>query len=286
MGNVANQMPIQSGGLPRIRSKDTKTTVFAHDSLRRLKSRRICPDPTEDPQTQFLSHFTIDPGPMNRITTAVTCILLLFCALPDQSVAQIFGLRGGVERTQIVSDLESGQIGTETGYAVGAFINIPLPKNFGLSVEGLYSQKVVTQQNLEAAQGGAFDPTASLHLGYIQMPITASYRFPVPGPLKPRLYGGPVIGVVVDESVDLNGKRAGDVANEAAILTRDAFNEREIGWIAGAGATLGFRGFPVYLMFDLRYIGGVSTISDDFAGNPLARQLEVGAFSGMIGIGF
>lgn len=223
---------------------------------------------------------------MSRIPATLTFVLALLAWSPQNSAAQYFGLRGGVERTQIVTDIESGSIGTETGFAVGAFINIPLPKNFGISVEGLYSQKVVTQQNLEAAQTGAFDPSASLELGYIQMPITASYRFPVPGPLKPRLYGGPVIGVVVDAAIDLNGKRAGDVANEAAILTKEAFADREVGWIAGAGATLGFRGFPVYLMFDLRYIGGVSTISDDFAGNPLARQLEVGAFSGMIGIGF
>ncbi len=223
---------------------------------------------------------------MSRFSAALALAVAFLLATPQHSTAQYFGLRGGVERTQLVTDVGSGTIGTETGYALGAFINIPLPKNFGISVEGLYSQKVVTQQNLESAQTGAFDPSASLHLGYIQMPITASYRFPVPGPLKPRIYGGPVVGVVVDEAIDLNGKRAGDVANEAAILTKDAFADREVGWIAGAGATLGFRGFPVYLMFDLRYIGGVATISDDFAGNPLARQLEVGALSGMIGIGF
>jgi hypothetical protein len=213
-------------------------------------------------------------------------LLMTFFLAGSPAAAQVFGFRGGMERTQIVSDVGSNTIGTETGLSIGAFINMRLPANLGISVEGLYTQKIVTQQNLELAQAGTLNPDASLHLGYIQIPITLAYYIPVPGPLKPRLYGGPVVGVVVDESIDLKGKKAGDVANEAAILTKGAFADRELGWTVGAGASLGFRGFPIHLMFDLRYIGGVASISDDFAGNPLARQLEIGAFSGMIGIGF
>ncbi len=221
-----------------------------------------------------------------RALRAMPIVLAVSMIAPISVAAQYFGIRGGAERTQLMTDVDSGTIGTETGITLGAFINIPLPANLGISLEGLYSQKVVTQQNLELAQQGAFDPSASLHLGYIQMPITMSYRFPVPGPLKPRVYAGPVIGVVVDQSIDLKGKSAGDIANEASLLTREAFSDREVGWTVGTGASLGFRGFPVHLIFDLRYIGGVTTIKEDFAGNPLARQLEVGAFSGMIGIGF
>lgn len=213
-------------------------------------------------------------------------VVLLLGSFASSATAQRFGLRGGVERTQLVNDVSNNAIGTETGFTLGAFINVPLPKNFGLAFEGMYSQKVVTQQNLELAQTGEFDPDASLHLGYIQMPLMVTYSLPVPGPLKPRLFGGPVIGVVVDESIDLKGKQAGDITNEAALLTKEAFADREIGWTAGAGASLGFRGFPILLIFDMRYTGGVASIQDDFDGNPLSRQLEIGAFSGSIGIAF
>ncbi|NNE34910.1 MAG: outer membrane beta-barrel protein [Rhodothermales bacterium] len=225
--------------------------------------------------------------PVRSRTFRTICVpvLIMFVTVCTAS-AQSFGLRGGVEQTQLVNDVESNSIGTETGYVLGAFINIGLPANFGLSVEGLYSQKIVTQQNLELAEAGVLNPEASLELGYVQMPVTLSYSVPLRGPLTPRFYGGPVVGVVVNESINLMGKQAGDIANEAAVLTRNAFADREIGWTAGAGATLGFKGFPVFLIFDMRYIGGVATISDDFEGNPLSRNLKMGAISGMVGIAF
>ena len=201
------------------------------------------------------------------------------------AVAQYFGLKGGIQQTSIVTDVENNAFGTETGYTIGAFVNIPLPKNFGIGVEALYAQKIVTQQNAELSQVGGVDPSTSLNLGYLEIPMMLQYRIPVAGFLRPRLYGGPVIGVIVDESIDLKGKTVGGVINEASLLTREAFDDREVGWMAGAGATLGL-GSIVYLLLDLRYTGGISTLSDDFSGNPLARQIKIGAFTAMLGLGF
>ena len=230
----------------------------------------------------------LKPAPVRRTNAVRARILMLavLLVLATNADAQYFGLRGGVERSQIVSNLDSGTIGTETGITLGAFVNIPLPKRFGIGVEGMYSQKVVTQQNLVLAQSGTFEPDASLELGYLEVPILLQYRFPLPGLLKPRLFAGPVIGVVVNESVDLKGKSPGDIANESAVLTRDAFADKEVGYTVGASASLGFKLIPVKFIFDLRYVAGVASIRDDFAGNPMSRDLNVGAFSGTIGLGF
>jgi len=223
--------------------------------------------------------------PTMRSMRGVMLALATTLVFTTSAAAQGFGLRGGVERTAIVTDVESGTLGTETGITLGAFVGIPLPYNFAVQAEGMYSQKIVTQQNLELAQQGEFSPDASLELGYIEIPITLAYRVPLSGPLRPRVYAGPVIGVVVNESVDLKGKEAGDIANEATLLTREAFADKEVGYMAGVGASLRLGPLP-QLMFDIRYTGGLATVSQDFAGNPLARNLEIGAFSALVGIGF
>ena len=128
------------------------------------------------PRSHQYSHMQSVPMSiiLNTVSpTRVASVVLLFAlVVPTSSSAQVFGLRGGMERTQIVTDVDRNTIGTETGLSVGAFVNLRLPANLGLSVEGLYSQKIVTQQNLQLAQEGALNPDASLHLGYIQIPIT------------------------------------------------------------------------------------------------------------------
>ena len=217
--------------------------------------------------------------------TITLLVLGIFIWQSEPAQAQYFGLKGGIQQTNIVTDLENNAFGTETGFTIGAFVNIPLPKNFGIGIEGLYAQKIVTQQNAELAQQGELDPSTSLDLGYLEIPVMLQYRIPVAGFLSPRIYGGPVIGVIVNESIDLKGNTVGGVLNEATLLTREAFDDREVGWLAGAGASLSL-GSIAYLLLDLRYTGGISTLSDDFSGNPLARQIKIGAFTAMLGLGF
>ena len=217
--------------------------------------------------------------------TITLLVLGIFIWQSEPAQAQYFGLKGGIQQTNIVTDLENNAFGTETGFTIGAFVNIPLPKNFGIGIEGLYAQKIVTQQNAELAQQGELDPSTSLDLGYLEIPVMLQYRIPVAGFLRPRLYAGPVIGVIVNESIDLKGNTVGGVLNEATLLTRDAFDDREVGWLAGAGASLSL-GSIAYLLLDLRYTGGITTLSDDFSGNPLARQIKIGAFTAMLGLGF
>ena len=219
---------------------------------------------------------------------ALILSLTFLTATPFASFGQTFGILGGIDQTNITTDEASNTFGTETGYTIGALLNFPLPANFAVGAEGRYSQKIITQQNLEVAQGSEFNPDARLELGTIEIPIILTYRIPTGKRVTPRLYGGPVIGVAVNESVDLNGKEVSDVVDEAAILTQEAFAERETGYMFGVGATLDLlSGYsPVFLMLDARYTGGLTTIQDDFEGNGLSRQINIGSVSAVLGIGF
>ena len=218
-----------------------------------------------------------------------SCLLLAFLFFAGRASGQGFGIRGGIQQTNLVEDEASNTIGTETGLTLGGFFNIKLPANLGLSAEGMYTQKILTQQNVEALDGGELEPDVTLELGTIEIPITLSWRAPLKGPLHPRLYGGPLIGVIVNERVELADKSVGDVLDEAFVLTKDAFAEREVGWIVGAGLTLslGELGMgSMHLLADLRYQSGITTVSEEFAGNPLSQELRIGAFTALLGIGF
>jgi hypothetical protein len=223
----------------------------------------------------------------NRLLRTVWVILLGVWAAGVQ--AQTYGIRGGIQQTNLVTDEAGETFGTETGLSLGGFLNIRLPKNFLLSAEGMYTQKIVTQQSAAVAQAGNFDPDVTLELGTIEIPITLSWRAPLGGPFYSRLYGGPLIGVIVDEQVKVDDRSVGDVLDDAFVLTKDAFDEREVGWIAGGGITVSLRelGFGrISLLADLRYQRGITTVREDFAGNPLSRQIRMGAFTALLGVGF
>jgi hypothetical protein len=214
-------------------------------------------------------------------------LILVFCVSMAQ--AQTYGIRGGVQETNLITDEAGETFGTETGLSLGGFLNIRLPQNLFLSTEVLYTQKIVTQQSAAVAQGGAFDPDVTLELGTIEIPITLAWRAPLGGPFYSRLYGGPIIGVIVDEQVKVDDRPIGDVLDDAFVLTKDAFDEREVGWIAGGGITVSLRemGFGgISLLADIRYQRGITTVREDFAGNPLSRQIRMGAFTALLGVGF
>lgn len=225
-----------------------------------------------------------------RYVRIILCCLLLGSA--HNVLGQRYGLRGGIQETNLVADETSETFGTETGLSLGGFLGVNLPANLALSAEGLYTQKIVTQQDVAGLEGGGIEeanPDVTLELGTIEIPITLAWRANLTGPLYSRLYGGPIIGIIVDEQVEVNDRPVADVFEDAYERTREAFTEREVGWLVGGGLTLSLSqlGFGnVHLLADVRYHSGITSIEDDFAGNPLSQQIRVGAITGMLGIGF
>jgi hypothetical protein len=240
---------------------------------------------------RIYSYQSIISGPHMSSFRQFLSISLVLAVVSVSAVvaAQGYGIRGGIQQTNLVEDAASNTLGTETGLTLGGFFNIRLPANLGVSVEGMYTQKILTQQNANVLAGGEFDPDVTLELGTIEIPITVFWQAPLKGPLYPRLYGGPLIGVIVNEKVDLADQSIGEALDEAFVLTKDAFAEREIGWIAGAGLTLSLADLGMgstHLLADLRYQSGITTVSEEFAGNPLSQELRIGAFTALLGIAF
>ncbi|HEX9660403.1 MAG TPA: outer membrane beta-barrel protein, partial [Rhodothermales bacterium] len=146
-----------------------------------------------------------------------------------------------------------------------------------------------TQEEAGTTQQGPAEPDVELELGSIEIPVALAWKPPVEGRVRPRIYGGPVVAVIVNEQVNLTDQSAGEVLDEAFILTREAFSDRDLGWVAGAGLSIHLVDLGVtklQLMADVRYVGGLNSVHKDFAGNPLRRTVGVGAFNAMVGVGF
>ncbi|MGA7304509.1 MAG: outer membrane beta-barrel protein [Rhodothermales bacterium] len=223
----------------------------------------------------------------NHLAGAGLCLALICTA--RTTFGQAFGFNGGLQKANIKTDEAKNAFGTEVGYTLGFFLNIGLPSNFGIFTEARYSQKIITQQEAADAQHQLTNPDVKLDLGSIEIPVALAWKPPVKGRVRPRIYAGPVISVIVNQQVELTEKSPGDVINEAFVLTRDAFADRDLGWVAGAGLSIKLIDLGIttlQLMGDVRYVGGLNSVNKDFAGNPLRRSIGVGAFNAMVGVGF
>ena len=225
------------------------------------------------------------------MSTRYVCaaLVLVLPLLAGTAFGQSFGINTGLQKATIRTDDAKNAFGTEIGYTVGLFFNIPLLSNFGIFAEAMYSQKIITQEEAGLDQPAGSEPDVKLALGSIEMPVALAWKPPVEGRVRPRIYAGPVISVIVDEQVDLAHQPVGDVLDEAFVLTREAFSDRDLGWVAGAGLSIHLVDLGVtklQLMGDVRYVGGLNSVHEDFAGNPLRRTVGVGAFNAMVGVGF
>ena len=70
---------------------------------------------------------------------------------PSNVMTSGVSLSAGCRSRRVSSALTASSItarafGTEIGYTVGLFFNLPLPSNFGIFTEAIYSQKIITQE--------------------------------------------------------------------------------------------------------------------------------------------
>ncbi len=199
-------------------------------------------------------------------------IMLLF---PNLSLAEgkKVGLKIGMNRATFQGDdvKEMEQVFGEKmeskwGLCVGGFIRFNISKAFAIQPEVLYTMK--------GAKIGAtvLDITSKweFSLSYLEVPVLVKFMIPAPGGVKPNLYAGPAL------AIKLSGKIKHEVpgwpVEEEDI---EGMKDTDFGLIVGAGIDFG------KLMVDLRYVLGLTAISDD-ANNDIKNRV----ISLMIGFSF
>lgn len=172
----------------------------------------------------------------------ILLIALLIFVKTSSVFAQItFGIKGGVNFSQLKTDFESQSVGanlqqsldTKTGYVGGVYFR------FGKTV-------FLQPELIFSAKGGNLNLNSQkVHVDYtsLDVPVLIGYKL---GPL--RINAGPVASFKVSNSI------SDDLKNYSSNIG-DSFKNATYGYQAGAGLDIGS------LSVDLRYEGSLSDIS-------------------------
>ncbi|WP_337044354.1 porin family protein [Emticicia sp. 17c] len=129
-----------------------------------------------------------------------------------------------------------------SGLNAGLFLNHSINSNFGIMVEGTYSQMGTKVQN-----GGNME-----RIHYLQIPVAAVYYFGQRGQaFRPKIFAGPYLGILL-AATDRTGSK---VANGQPVYTN-----ADVGAQVGLGFNYRIKN-ETWLNADVRYIRGFGDIT-------------------------
>ena len=199
------------------------------------------------------------------------------------------GIKGGVNFASIGGGDEDELYGnadqqTLTGWSFGGFLTLkPLP------VFGVNADVLLNRVGTRAEEAGT---ELNIGLTYLEIPVTAQFYLPLPGPVKPRLYAGPSIGFGIGGKEEISG--GGESLEQDVAFGDDQSDDSElsvyqsphISGVVGAGLDVKLPVGPS-LKFDVRYSFGISNIIPGFDDLNLdAPELRQNYLAFQVGIGF
>jgi hypothetical protein len=177
--------------------------------------------------------------------------------LPSLSLAAGIkvGLKIGMNRAdfhgedvQEMLQAMGGYMESKWGLCAGGFVRFNISKTFAIQPEVLYTMK-----------GAKIDSTVlrikskwEFNLSYLEVPVIVKFMIPTPGGVKPNLYAGPSLAIKLSSKI--KHEIPGWPVEEQDI---EGMKDTDFGLIIGAGIDFG------KLMVDLRYVLGLTAISDD-----------------------
>jgi hypothetical protein len=207
---------------------------------------------------------------MKKFTIAIVALAALV-ALSSPLFAEgkmMFGVKGGLNLANIIGeDVENNSM--KVGFAGGVFMCYNLTEIFAIQPELLYSMKGVKYEAgiLEVNQ----------NLNYFEIPLLLKVNLPTEGKIKPSLYAGPALGILMSAEVE-------------DLDVKDYMKGTDFGIIAGAA--LGYQMESGMLFGEFRYEVGLSTIWDlsdeELAAADLTEQPDEknSVISILVGYGF
>jgi hypothetical protein len=182
-----------------------------------------------------------------RHSVSVSLFLVLASVLPSRAFAQEplwFGVKGGLNLASADVTAIGFSISPDSrpGVVVGAFVGYDFHPNFGMQVEGLYTQK--------GAKVNEFGLDLDVRLDYIEIPMLARANVRAAEATMIHFTAGPAFAFTLSQTLDLED------------LIGFGFDDLETkGWDAGIafGGGVTFRN----LVFDARYTFGLVNINDE-----------------------
>jgi len=168
------------------------------------------------------------------------------------------GVKLGLNLANISGSDASDDAKMNLGVALGGYGTFTVNEAFAIQPEVLYSQK------------GSKEGDVYFNLSYLDIPVLAKWTPAVQGEVKPFLFAGPSIGLLLSAEAEMDGD---------TMDMKDNTSGLDLGLVIGAGADMVINGHKIN--GDIRYDMGLSTLDD--AGD---AKIYNSVISLMVGYGF
>ncbi len=208
---------------------------------------------------------------MKKFTFALMlAAVALFVASPLFAEGMMFGIKGGINLANITGD-DAEDTTMKMGGVGGVFMCYNITEIFAIQPEVLFSMK-----------GAKYDITildetyeATMKLNYIEIPVLFKVNLPTEGKMKPSLYAGPALGILMSANAEVE-----DVSEDI----KDDMKGTDIGLLAGAGIGYQMENGSL-LSFEVRYEVGMTSIADT-GDSDVDVDVKNSVISVMVGYGF
>jgi opacity protein-like surface antigen len=174
---------------------------------------------------------------MKKLFTVLVLVMLVASFAAAQDVTGV-GPKVQLNMANLsgdIADAMSSKMALKFG--VGGFVTVSLIPELDLQGEILFNQK-----------GAKADPDFDLTLSYLDINILAKYPITIEGSdIKPAVFAGPQIGILVSGSADPGG-----------VDVKDDFESLDYGLIVGAGVTIPIEDGAI--VADVRFNLGLANI--------------------------
>jgi hypothetical protein len=150
--------------------------------------------------------------------------VLLFTAAPLFAEGILFGVKGGLNMTDVTGD-DAPEASMKMGFGGGIFFNYAFTELFAVQVEGLYMMKGATEDVTE--EDLTFE--ASWNINYIEIPLLLKVNIPTEGKIKPAIFAGPTFGFLMSAEVEVEGETV-DIKDELESMDIGILGGAEIGY--------------------------------------------------------
>ncbi len=191
--------------------------------------------------------------------------MTIFAASPLFAEGMMFGVKAGLNLANVMGD-DAEETSMKVGAVGGVFMCYDITEIFALQPELLFTMK--------GAKYDEGDTTMSWKTNYIEIPVLLRVNLPTEGKIKPMLYAGPALGILMsakDEDEDM----------------KDYLKTMDIGIVAGAGVAYQLEKGAI--SFEARYEIGMGTVYDLTDEELEGREqpdLKNSVISFMVGYGF
>ena len=186
------------------------------------------------------------------------CIFALLLTSGTESFAQIFGLRAGLNLSNLLikddEDIYSENFKMNPGFHFGPTIEVPFSETFSFESGLLFSTKGAMAKESESYMGSSYEYKEKIHLYYLDIPLTAKVTYEAGG-LKVFGTFGPYVGLGLSGKIKSEYTEDGNTETDTDDIkfgsdeNEDDLRRPDFGLTIGAG--IGIKSFEVGLNYNL-----------------------------------